>query len=68
MIDFIPFEQKLVTWFLIWLGVTIWLFVALQFRKEKIVKETVYKEIKVPEIVKIEVPMRPKKVEVRRIK
>jgi hypothetical protein len=73
------FAQRCIEWFAIWLGLTIWALIALQFRKEKEPKNREYpsptdKQIKQfwenynkPVIIEKPVYITPKKVEVRRI-
>lgn len=52
------FTQDVVAWGLIWIAGTIWLLIAMQFRKEKIVKQKEIKFIEVPKetIKTVEVP------------
>lgn len=60
------FDQEIIRWVLMYLGLLGLLFIGLQFRKPKIIKQIVYKEIEVPKIIKVEVPMLPKRVVVTR--
>jgi hypothetical protein len=64
----LEFDQQIIKWGLLWIGVTIWFLIALQFRKPRFIKEVKIKEVPIEKIKFIEVPkyITPKKVEVRR--